>query len=91
MGDAGLNKIYSVDGLFTELEKIKAIILSDGEIRIDLFYLARQEYRSSISATDMQDMVRYSQRFKDVPFFAPGRYSFDDKINQPIFITPFPS
>ena len=81
MGDAGLNKIYSVDGLFTELEKIKAIILSDGEIRIDLFYLARQEYRSSISATDMQDMVRYSQRFKDVPFFAPIRDSFYNKIN----------
>lgn len=31
MNDAGLNKKYSVDGLFTELEKIKVMILPDGE------------------------------------------------------------
>jgi len=31
MIDAGLNKKYSVDGLFTELEKIKIMILPDGE------------------------------------------------------------
>lgn len=31
MSDAGLNKRYSVDGLLTELEKIKAMILPDGE------------------------------------------------------------
>jgi hypothetical protein len=31
MIDAGLNKRYSVEGLFTELEKIKVMILPDGE------------------------------------------------------------
>ena len=31
MIDAGLNKKYSVEGLFTELEKIKTLVLSDGE------------------------------------------------------------
>jgi hypothetical protein len=31
MIDAGLNKRYSVEGLFTELEKIKIMILPDGE------------------------------------------------------------
>ena len=31
MIDAGLNKKYSVEGLFTELEKIKTLVLPDGE------------------------------------------------------------
>jgi hypothetical protein len=31
MIDAGLNKRYSVEGLLTELEKIKIMILPDGE------------------------------------------------------------
>jgi hypothetical protein len=31
IGDAELNKRYSIDGLFTELEKIKTMILPDGE------------------------------------------------------------
>jgi hypothetical protein len=31
MIDAGLNKRYSVEGLFTELEKIKIMVLPDGE------------------------------------------------------------
>jgi hypothetical protein len=31
MMDAGLHKRYSVDGLITELEKIKLMILPDGQ------------------------------------------------------------
>ena len=31
MSDVGLNKRYSVDGFLTELEKIRAMILPDGE------------------------------------------------------------
>ena len=31
MTDAGLNKKYSLEGLFTELKKIKIIVLPDGE------------------------------------------------------------